>query len=73
MKERNICLPRVKTSKGMRNIITKDLNIRHEVVRMRWRRNNKLSINQCGIVSKSLSEEFSLRDRGYSRGAIWMK
>ena len=27
-------LPRVKAIKGMRNIITKDLNIRHEVVRV---------------------------------------
>ena len=34
-----------------------DLNIRHQVVRVWWRRRNKPRIIQCGVVSKSLSEE----------------
>ena len=68
-----ICLPRVKASEGMSNIITKDLNIRYEVIRVWWRRRNKPRIIQCGVVSKSLSEEFSLRDREDGRGAIWVK
>ena len=61
---------RVNVKEGMRNIIKMDLNIRHEVVRVWWRRKNKTRIIQCEVVSKSLSEEFSLRDRG---GAIWVK
>ena len=44
----------------MSKIITKDLNIRHEVVRVYWRRRNKARIIQYGVVSKGLSEEFSL-------------
>ena len=67
---RNICLLMVKARKDMRNIITKDLNIRHEVFTVWWRRRNKPRIIQCGVFSKSLSEEFSLRDRKNGRGAI---
>ena len=70
---RTIRLPRVKASEGTKNIITKDSNIRHEVVSVWWRRRNKTRIIQCGVVSKSLSEKFSLRDRGDGSGAIWVK
>ena len=50
----------VKASEGMRYIITKDFDIRHEVVRVWWRNRNKPRVIQCGAVSKILSVEFSL-------------
>ncbi len=56
-------LPRVKASDGMKNVITKDFNYKHEIVREWERRRDMPRISQCRVLCKRLSEEFSLRDR----------
>lgn len=57
----------------MKNIVTKNFNCRHEIVRGRRRGRDKPRIIQGGVVSKGLREEFSFRDRRDGSGAIRMK
>ncbi|MPC61286.1 hypothetical protein E2C01_055355 [Portunus trituberculatus] len=57
----------------MENIITKNSDLRHEIVRGRMRERDKPRIIQDGVVSKGLREEFSFRDRRDGRGAIRIK
>ena len=60
---RPISLSRVYASEGIENIIMKDFNWQHKVVRGRRRRRNKPGIVQGRVISKGLSEEFSFRNR----------
>ena len=70
---RTVSLPRIKAREGMENVIIKNFNFKDEVVRG-WRsRRNMSSIMQSRVSSKSLSEEFSFRERKDSCVAIWLK
>ena len=55
------------------NVIMMNFDFKYEVVR-EWRsRRNMPSIIQSRVGSKSLSKEFSFRERKDSYGAIWLK
>ena len=67
---RTVSLPRIKAREGLENVIIKIFNFRDEVVRGFRSRRNMPSIIQRRVGSKALSEEFSLRERRDSCGAI---
>ena len=67
-----IHFPRVKASEGMKNIITKDLNISHEVVSVE-ETEEQAQNHRMLSCQQILTEELSLRDIRDVRGAIWVK
>ena len=69
---RTVNLPRIKTREGMEYVIMKNFNFRDEVVKGWISRRNMPSIIQSRVGSKGLNEEFSLRERRDSCGAIWL-
>ena len=56
---RTVSFPRIKAREGMENVIMKNFDFRDEI--------------ESRVSSKDFSEEFSLRERRNSCGAIWLK